>query len=184
MAAAALLRGGGGINVWQAIAGRNAFIHSGTIRKFRLVLRHASTSRAHGSRGAIAPLEVAVLRGQVGTCLEQADTGEHVVRRANKPNHFLMRAWSFAVLARKSSLQALRQKRRPQWWWQTRPSLPPQFGQRLSGLAMRLASDLEVGRATFGMRGRSGMATNFVASSDVDRIGIAHLPATWRHVGC
>jgi len=49
---------------------------------------------------------------------------------------------------------------------------------------MRLASDLEVGRATFGMRGRSGMATNFVASSDVDRIGIAHLPATWRHVGC
>jgi hypothetical protein len=30
------------------------------------------------------------------------------------PNHFLMRAWSFAVFARKSSLQALRQKRRPQ----------------------------------------------------------------------
>jgi hypothetical protein len=38
---------------------------------------------------------------------------------------------------------------------------------------MMLASELEVGRAAFGMRGRWGMATNFVASSDVDRIGIA-----------
>jgi len=39
------------------------------------------------------------------------------IEDAARPNHFLMRAWSFAVFARKSSLQALRQKRRPQWWW-------------------------------------------------------------------
>ena len=38
----------------------------------------------------------------------------YVVARAKKPNHFLMRAWSFADFTRKLSLQALRQKRRPQ----------------------------------------------------------------------
>jgi hypothetical protein len=38
----------------------------------------------------------------------------YVVAGANRPNHFLMRAWSFADFAKKLSLQALRQKRRPQ----------------------------------------------------------------------
>ena len=38
-----------------------------------------------------------------------------VVPRVNKPNHRLMRAWSLAVFARKLALQALRQKRSPQW---------------------------------------------------------------------
>jgi hypothetical protein len=36
------------------------------------------------------------------------------VEGARKPNHFLTRAWSRAACARKLSLQALRQKRRPQ----------------------------------------------------------------------
>jgi hypothetical protein len=37
-------------------------------------------------------------------------------------------------------LQALRQKRRPQWWWLTRPNLAPQFAQRLfSNLVMTLS---------------------------------------------
>jgi hypothetical protein len=67
--------------------------------------------------------------------------------RGKKPNHLLMHAWSFAVFARKLFLQALRQKRRPQWWWQTRPNFPPQFAQRFSNLVMRLSSSLEVGRA-------------------------------------
>jgi hypothetical protein len=57
-----------------------------------------------------------------------------------KPNHLLMHAWSFAVLARKLSLQALRQKRRPRWWWETRPNFPPQLAQRFSNLVMRLSS--------------------------------------------
>jgi hypothetical protein len=38
-------------------------------------------------------------------------------RDATLPNHFRMRAWPFAVFARKSSLQAFRQNRRPQWLW-------------------------------------------------------------------
>src|SRR6266478_6857444 len=54
------------------------------------------------------------------------------VPRVKKPNHFLTRAWSFAVFATKLSLRALRQKRRPQWWWLTRPNFPPQFAQRFS----------------------------------------------------
>src|SRR6266446_9279893 len=62
------------------------------------------------------------------------------VPRVKKPNHFLTRAWSFAVFARKLSLQALWQKRRPQWWWLTRPNFPPQFAQRLfSNLVMTLS---------------------------------------------
>jgi hypothetical protein len=59
-----------------------------------------------------------------------------------------MRLWSFAVFARKSSLQALRQKRRAQWRWQTRPNFPPQFAQRFSNLVMKLSSDLEVDGTT------------------------------------
>src|SRR6266446_10777829 len=62
------------------------------------------------------------------------------VPRVKKPNHFLTRAWSFAVFARKLSLQALWQKRRPQWRWLTRPNFPPQFAQRLfSNLVMTLS---------------------------------------------
>jgi hypothetical protein len=41
---------------------------------------------------------------------------DHAARRDKKLNHLLMLAWSVAVFARKLSLQALRQKRRPQWW--------------------------------------------------------------------
>jgi hypothetical protein len=59
---------------------------------------------------------------------------------AARPNHFLMRAWSFAVFARKPSLQAFRQNRRPQWLWQTRPNFPPQFAQRFSNLVMKLSA--------------------------------------------
>jgi hypothetical protein len=68
----------------------------------------------------------------------QLITGEAL--RGKKPNHLLMHAWSFAVLARKLSLQALRQKRRPRWWWETRPNFPPQLAQRFSNLVMRLSS--------------------------------------------
>ena len=39
----------------------------------------------------------------------------HAALRGKKPNHLLMHAWSLAVFARKLSLQALRQNRRPQW---------------------------------------------------------------------
>jgi len=81
---------------------------------------------------------------QVTLPLTPASVSNYVVPRAKKPNHFLMQAWSFAVLARKLSLQALRQKRRPQWWWQTRPNFLPQFAQRFSNLVTRL-SDSEVG---------------------------------------
>jgi hypothetical protein len=76
----------------------------------------------------------------------------YVVPRAKKPNHFLMQAWSFAVFARKLSLQALRQKRRPQWWWQTRPDFLPQFAQRFSNLVIRL-SEFGGRRAIFVMSG-------------------------------
>jgi len=65
-------------------------------------------------------------------------------RDAARPNHLLMRTWSFAVFARKPSLQAFRQKRRPQWLCETRPNFPPQFAQRFSNLAMKLSADLEV----------------------------------------
>jgi hypothetical protein len=47
-----------------------------------------------------------------------------------------MREWSFAIFARKLSLQALLQKRSAQCWWQTRPNLPPQVVQRFSNLVM------------------------------------------------
>ena len=50
------------------------------------------------------------------------------------PSHFRMRAWSFAVLARNSSLQPFRQKRMPQCWWHRRPNFPPQYAQRFSNL--------------------------------------------------
>ena len=55
---------------------------------------------------------------------------------ARLPSHFLMREWSFAIFARNLSLQALRQKRSAQCWWQTRPNLPPQVVQRFSNLVM------------------------------------------------
>jgi hypothetical protein len=51
-------------------------------------------------------------------------------------------------------LQALRQKRKPQWWWETRPNFPPQFEQRFCNLVMTLSS---------GFAGVS-TPTNFVAS--------------------
>jgi hypothetical protein len=90
--------------------------------------------------------------------------GSHVVPPANKPNHLLMRAWSLAVLARKLALQALRQKRSPQWVWLTRPNFPPQFAQRLFNLVMSLSSNLEVVRAMLpGAISRYG--DEFVASS-------------------
>jgi len=69
-------------------------------------------------------------------------------RDVARPNHFLMRAWPFAVFARKSFLQAFRQKRRPQWLWWTRPNFPPQFVQRFSNLVMKLSTDLEVDGTT------------------------------------
>jgi hypothetical protein len=75
-----------------------------------------------------------VLRAYAG----QLITGEAL--RGKKPNHLRMHAWSFAVLARKLSLQVLRQKRRPRWWWETRPNFPPQLAQRFSNLVMRLSS--------------------------------------------
>jgi len=60
------------------------------------------------------------------------------------PNHFLIGALSFAVFAGKSPLQAFRQKRKPQWLWQTRPNFPPQCAQRFSNLVMKLSTNLEV----------------------------------------
>jgi hypothetical protein len=64
-------------------------------------------------------------------------------RDAARPNHFLIRSWPFAVFARKSALQAFRQKRRPQWLWQTRPNFPPQVAQRFSNLVMKLSADFD-----------------------------------------
>ena len=69
-------------------------------------------------------------------------------RDVARPNHFLMRAWPFAVFARKSFLQAFRQKRRPQWLWWTRPNFPPQFAQRFANLVMKLSTDLQVDGTT------------------------------------
>jgi hypothetical protein len=45
--------------------------------------------------------------------LTPVQLGTYEALRGKKPNHRRMHAWSFAVLARKLSLQALRQKRRP-----------------------------------------------------------------------
>ena len=45
---------------------------------------------------------------------DDAQRGQ-IVPRVKKPNHLLMRAWSFAVFATKLSLQDFRQKGMPQW---------------------------------------------------------------------
>jgi hypothetical protein len=68
------------------------------------------------------------------------DAGHHdLPALQERPNHFLKRAKSLAVFARKFSLHVSRQKRRPRWWWQIRPNFPPQFAQRFSSLVMRLS---------------------------------------------
>jgi hypothetical protein len=41
-------------------------------------------------------------------------------------------------LRKNDVLQALQQKRRPQWYWETRPNFPAQLAQRFSNLVMRL----------------------------------------------
>jgi hypothetical protein len=70
-------------------------------------------------------------------------------------------------------LQALRQKRKPQWWWETRPNFPPQFEQRFCNLVMTLSS------------GFAGVSTpaNFVASGYFNSISAVRLPATQRCAG-
>jgi hypothetical protein len=50
---------------------------------------------------------------------ENPEKAKHILelscalRDATRPNHFVIRAWSFAVFAMKSSLQTFRQKRGP-----------------------------------------------------------------------
>jgi hypothetical protein len=116
---------------------------SASFSRLHMARRHASVPPRAKTRSpsgdianAVAKRRFMIPRPPIGLI----DAGHHdLPALQERPNHFLKRAKSLAVFARKFSLHVSRQKRRPRWWWQIRPNFPPQFAQRFSNLVMRLS---------------------------------------------